>query len=61
MRWEGVPAIPLFLDNTAAFVHELPPDRGYVPEATSMTRAAGWVKMILRCADGAGGGCAENA
>src|ERR1700682_2515558 len=26
MRWEGVPAIPLFLDNTAAFVHELPPD-----------------------------------
>jgi phenylpyruvate tautomerase PptA (4-oxalocrotonate tautomerase family) len=26
MRWEGVPAIPLFRDNTAAFVHELPPD-----------------------------------
>ena len=26
MRWEGVPAIPLFLDNTAAFIHELPPD-----------------------------------
>jgi phenylpyruvate tautomerase PptA (4-oxalocrotonate tautomerase family) len=26
MRWEGVPAIPLFLDNTAAFVHELPVD-----------------------------------
>ena len=25
MRWEGVPAIPLFLDNTAAFIHELPP------------------------------------
>jgi hypothetical protein len=24
MRWEGVPAIPLFLDNTAAFVHDLP-------------------------------------
>ncbi len=23
MRWEGVPAIPLFKDNTAAFVHEL--------------------------------------
>ena len=22
MRWEGVPTIPLFLDNTAAFVHE---------------------------------------
>src|SRR5713226_2374403 len=26
MRWEGVPAIPLFLDNTAAFIHELPAD-----------------------------------
>jgi phenylpyruvate tautomerase PptA (4-oxalocrotonate tautomerase family) len=24
MRWEGVPEISLFLDNTAAFVHELP-------------------------------------
>ena len=24
MRWEQVPPIPLFLDNTAAFVHELP-------------------------------------
>ena len=26
MRWEGVPDIPLFADNTAAFIHELPPD-----------------------------------
>jgi phenylpyruvate tautomerase PptA (4-oxalocrotonate tautomerase family) len=26
MRWEGVPAIPLFKDNTAAFVHDLDPD-----------------------------------
>ena len=26
MRWEGVPAIPLFLDNTAAFVHDLSAD-----------------------------------
>ena len=26
MRWEGVPEIPLFLDNTAAFVHDLPAD-----------------------------------
>ena len=26
MRWEGVPAIPLFKDNTAAFIHELPDD-----------------------------------
>jgi phenylpyruvate tautomerase PptA (4-oxalocrotonate tautomerase family) len=26
MRWEGVPPIALFLDNTAAFVHDLAPD-----------------------------------
>ena len=26
MRWEQVPAIPLFADNTAAFVHDLPAD-----------------------------------
>jgi phenylpyruvate tautomerase PptA (4-oxalocrotonate tautomerase family) len=26
MRWEKVPAIPFFSDNTAAFVHELPAD-----------------------------------
>jgi phenylpyruvate tautomerase PptA (4-oxalocrotonate tautomerase family) len=26
MRWEKVPEISLFLDNTAAFVHELAPD-----------------------------------
>jgi phenylpyruvate tautomerase PptA (4-oxalocrotonate tautomerase family) len=25
MRWEGVPEIPLFADNTAAFIHDLPP------------------------------------
>jgi phenylpyruvate tautomerase PptA (4-oxalocrotonate tautomerase family) len=24
MRWEKVPAIPLFFENTAAFVHDLP-------------------------------------
>src|SRR5260370_31067847 len=24
MRWEGVPDIPLFRNNTAAFVHDLP-------------------------------------
>jgi phenylpyruvate tautomerase PptA (4-oxalocrotonate tautomerase family) len=24
MRWEAVPEIPLFKDNTAAFVHDLP-------------------------------------
>jgi phenylpyruvate tautomerase PptA (4-oxalocrotonate tautomerase family) len=24
MRWEGVPPIALFKDNTAAFIHELP-------------------------------------
>ena len=26
MRWEEVPDIPLFADNTAAFIHELPED-----------------------------------
>jgi len=26
MRWEKVPAIPLFVDNTAAFVHEMEAD-----------------------------------
>jgi phenylpyruvate tautomerase PptA (4-oxalocrotonate tautomerase family) len=26
MRWEGVPEIPLFADNTAAFIHDLPED-----------------------------------
>jgi phenylpyruvate tautomerase PptA (4-oxalocrotonate tautomerase family) len=26
MRWEKVPEIPFFLDNTAAFVHELSPE-----------------------------------
>ena len=26
MRWEAVPEIPLFKDNTAAFVHDLPSD-----------------------------------
>ena len=26
MRWEGVPPLPLFKDNTAAFIHELPAD-----------------------------------
>ena len=26
MRWEKVPEIPLFADNTAAFIHDLPAD-----------------------------------
>src|SRR6266566_2982153 len=26
MRWEKVPEIPLFLDNTAAFIHDVEPD-----------------------------------
>ena len=26
MRWEGVPQIALFKDNTAAFIHDLPSD-----------------------------------
>ncbi len=33
MRWEQVPEISLFLDNTAAFIHELPAD--------SLSNAAG--------------------
>ena len=33
MRWEGVPEIPFFSDNTAAFVHELTAD--------SMSNASG--------------------
>jgi phenylpyruvate tautomerase PptA (4-oxalocrotonate tautomerase family) len=33
MRWERVPPIALFRDNTAAFIHELPPD--------SLSNAAG--------------------
>ena len=33
MRWEQVPEISLFLDNTAAFVHDLPSD--------SLSNAAG--------------------
>jgi len=33
MRWEQVPEIPLFTDNTAAFVHELP--------ANAVSNAAG--------------------
>ena len=33
MRWEQVPPIALFQNNTAAFVHELPPD--------SLSNAAG--------------------
>ena len=24
MRWEGVPDLPMFRDNTAAFIHDLP-------------------------------------
>lgn len=26
MRWEKVPPLPLFFDNTAAFIHDLPAD-----------------------------------
>jgi phenylpyruvate tautomerase PptA (4-oxalocrotonate tautomerase family) len=33
MRWEQVPEIPLFLDNTAAFIHDLP--------ANAISNAAG--------------------
>ncbi|MCW2497600.1 hypothetical protein [Jatrophihabitans sp.] len=33
MRWEQVPPIPLFADNTAAFIHDLP--------ASAISNAAG--------------------
>jgi phenylpyruvate tautomerase PptA (4-oxalocrotonate tautomerase family) len=33
MRWEAVPQIPLFSDNTAAFIHDLP--------AAAISNAAG--------------------
>ena len=39
MRWEGVPAIPLFKDNTAAFIHELPPTRSRTCRVTVATSA----------------------
>ena len=35
MRWEGVPAIPLFADNTVAFVHDLPADATSTASGTS--------------------------
>jgi phenylpyruvate tautomerase PptA (4-oxalocrotonate tautomerase family) len=38
MRWEQVPEIPLFADNTAAFIHDLP--------AEAMANAAGASKYI---------------
>ena len=40
MRWEQVPEIPLFLDNTAAFIHDLPPTRSRTPPATATTSAS---------------------
>jgi phenylpyruvate tautomerase PptA (4-oxalocrotonate tautomerase family) len=38
MRWEQVPDIPLFSDNTAAFIHELP--------AEAISNAAGERRCI---------------
>lgn len=35
MRWEKVPEIPFFLDNTAAFVHELEPEAFATAAGTS--------------------------
>src|SRR6266852_1440386 len=47
MRWEQVPAIRLFSDNTAAFIHALPADvldrdkqLGVVKELTEIAAAA---------------------
>jgi hypothetical protein len=39
MRWEGVPPISLFKDNTAAFIHDLPPDALGTPPVTATTSA----------------------
>ena len=43
MRWEAVPEIPLFADNTAAFIHDLPAeaisDRGRAQRATFACRS----------------------
>jgi hypothetical protein len=41
MRWERVPAIPLFLDNTAAFIHDLP--------AEAISNAAGASETTCAC------------
>ena len=38
MRWEAVPDIPLFADNTAAFIHDLP--------AEAMSDATGASKHV---------------
>src|ERR1700693_4024068 len=35
MRWERVPEIPLFADNTAAFIHDLPSDAISTPPGRS--------------------------
>jgi phenylpyruvate tautomerase PptA (4-oxalocrotonate tautomerase family) len=35
MRWEQVPEIPLFADNTAAFIHDLPADATSTASGTS--------------------------
>ena len=40
MRWEQVPEIPLFLDNTAAFIHDLPGDA-----ISNATGASGYVRV----------------
>jgi hypothetical protein len=42
MRWEQVPEISLFLDNTAAFIHDLP--------AEAISNAAGESNYVrVRC------------
>jgi phenylpyruvate tautomerase PptA (4-oxalocrotonate tautomerase family) len=35
MRWEQVPEIPRFADNTAAFIHDLPADATSTASGTS--------------------------
>ena len=40
MRWEAVPEIPLFADNTAAFIHDLPRTRSRPRRARATTCAS---------------------
>jgi hypothetical protein len=47
MRWEQVPAIPVFSDNTAAFIHDLPAD--------AIANATGASNYIPRSGPDAGG------
>lgn len=40
MKWEAVPDLPLFKDNTAAFIHEMPAD-----SISNVSRASNYVRV----------------